>query len=77
MVKNKEKLRNILIVVLIIIMSIIMLFYQSKKIGFHEDEMYTIASSINPYDGVMSAYGEKDNQTIMLEKYVLNDNIFI
>lgn len=28
--------------------------------GFHEDEIYSLCSSINSYDGVMSAYGENN-----------------
>lgn len=77
MLKNKEKLKEIFTIVLIIIMSGIIFFYQTKKIGFHEDEIYTITSSVNPYDGMMPAYGEKDNNTKLLEKYAFNDNIFV
>lgn len=77
MLKNKGKLKGILIIILIAINVGIMLFYQSKKRGFHEDEIYSVSSAVNPYDGLMSAYGEKDTNTKMLEKYVFNDNIFI
>ena len=37
------------------------LFYQTKKVGFHEDEGYTIASSVNPTNGLMVAYDESEN----------------
>ena len=77
MLKNKEKLKNIIIIILIAVMSGVMCFYQNKKIGFHEDEIYTITSSVNPYDGVMSPYGEKDNNTIMIERHIASDNIFV
>ena len=56
MFKNKENLKNIFIIILIIIMCGIIFFYQTKKVGFHEDEVYSIASSVNPYDGLMSPY---------------------
>ena len=77
MLKSKEKLKEIIVIILIIIMSGVMFFYQTKKMGFHEDEIYTITSSINPYDGMMPAYGDKDNNTKLLEKYAFNDNILI
>lgn len=77
MLKSEGKLKDILIIILIIVMVGIMFFYQSKKRGFHEDEMYSLASAVNPYDGLMSAYGEKDTNTKMLEKYVFNKNIFV
>lgn len=77
MFKDKEKLRNIFVIILIIIMCGIIFFYQSKKIGFHEDEVYSIASSVNPYDGLMSPYGDKDTNTIICEKYIFNKNPFI
>lgn len=46
--------------ILIVIMCGIIFSYQSKKMGFHEDEIYSLCSSINSYDGVMSAYGENN-----------------
>ena len=54
--KNKEKLKNIAVIVLVILMCGIIFFYQTKKVGFHEDEGYTIASSVNPTNGLMEAY---------------------
>ena len=57
MLKNNEKLEKILIaIILIAIMSLLIFSYQSKKIGLHEDEGYTICSSVNPKNGVMDAY---------------------
>lgn len=76
MLKNKEKLKEILIIILIVVMVGIMFFYQNKKRGFHEDEIYSLASAVNPYDGLMPAYGEKDTNTKMLEKYVFDKNVF-
>ena len=56
MLENKEKLEKILIVILIAIMSLIIFGYQTKKVGLHEDEGYTLCSSVNPKNGVMDAY---------------------
>lgn len=58
MLKNKEKIKKIFVVVLIVVMSGIIFFYQTKKIGFHEDEAYTLCSSVNPNDGLMAAYDD-------------------
>ena len=58
MLKNKENVKKIFIVILIAIMSGIIFFFQTKKIGFHEDEAYTLCSAVNPNDGLMAAYDD-------------------
>lgn len=73
---NQTKYRNIAIVAIIIIMAGVIFSYQTKKVGFHEDEIFTIATSVNPYDGLMSPYREKDVNTILCEKYVFDDSFF-
>ena len=50
----------------------IIFFYQTKKVGFHEDEMYTIASSVNPDNGLMTAYGEDNTPKWISKEYVKN-----
>lgn len=77
MQSNKELLKKLVFIILIIIVCAVMFIYQSKKQGFHEDEVYTITSSVNPYGGLISAYSDKDTQTQMCEKYIFNENIFI
>ncbi len=74
--KNEVKYKNIAIIAIIIIIVGIIFIYQTKKQGFHEDEVYTITSSVNPYNGLMSAYADKDTHTVMWEKYIFNDNFF-
>lgn len=61
--KNKKIYEAIVIIVISFICGII-LFYQTQKVGFHEDEAYSIASSVNPTNGLMVAY---DNGTINSE----------
>ena len=61
LLKNKQKIRDIIVIVIIAIMCGIIFFYQTKKVGFHEDEGYTIASSVNPTNGLMVAYDESGN----------------
>ena len=56
MLKNKENLKNILVILLITIMSGIIFYFQTQKSGLHEDEGYTLCSSVNPKNGVMDAY---------------------
>ena len=47
MAENKEKIKKFLLIIIIAIICGIIFFYQTKKVGFHEDEGYTIASSVN------------------------------
>ena len=61
LLENKEKLKNILVIFIVILMCGIIFFYETKKVGFHEDEGYTIASSVNPTNGLMVAYDESGN----------------
>ena len=58
MLKNKENIKKIFIIILIALMSGIIFFFQTKKIGFHEDEAYTLCSAVNPNDGLMAAYDD-------------------
>ena len=58
MLKNKDNIRKIFVVILIAVMSGIIFFYQTKKVGFHEDEAYTLCSAVNPNDGLMAAYDD-------------------
>lgn len=48
MLKNINNFKKIFLIIVIIIICGILFFYQTKKVGFHEDEIYSIASSINP-----------------------------
>ena len=71
MLKNKENLRKILIEILILVICGIALFYQTKKVGFHEDEGYTLCSSVNPDNGLMTAY-DNDSPVWRTKEYVKN-----
>lgn len=68
MLKNMEKIKKFISIIIIVIMCGIMFYFQTKKIGFHEDEMYTIASSVNPDNGLMVAYDENN-----IPKWITND----
>lgn len=63
--KLKELLnkQNIFILITIILMCIVMIFFQSQKVGFHEDEGFTISSSVNQDNGLMYAYDVHDLNT--------------
>lgn len=76
MLKNEKTRREIMIIALIALMCGVIFFYQTQKTGFHEDEIYTAASAVNPYDGLFTTYGEKDTATKVFEKYIYDDNIF-
>lgn len=68
--KNEKILKNIFITVLIIVISGIIGFYQTKKVGLHEDEGYTMASSVNPTNGLMVATDYKGNPQWLSKNYV-------
>ncbi len=51
-----------IIVLLILLICSVIFYYQTQKIGFHEDEVYSIASAVNPDNGLMTAY---KNNTFM------------
>ena len=73
MIKNKENIKKIFIIILITIMSGIIFFFQTKKIGFHEDEAYTLCSAVNPNDGLMAAYDDWNSSPVWRTKeYVKN-----
>ena len=59
---------NIITIILIFIMCGIVLFYQSKKVGFHEDEVYTLCSSVNPDNGLMAAYDDWEKPPVWRTK---------
>ncbi len=70
MLKNKELLKNILIIILISIISGILLFFQTKKVGLHEDEGYTLSSSVSNINGLMSQYVQSDHPIWLSRSYV-------
>lgn len=72
MLKNKENLKKIFVIILIAIMSGIIFFYQTKKVGFHEDEGYTLCSAVNPNNGLMTAYDDGDDPVWRTKEYVKN-----
>lgn len=73
MLKNKEFIKKFPIITIIILMSGIIFFYQTKKIGFHEDECYTLCSSVNPNDGLMAAYDDWNSSPVWrTQEYVKN-----
>lgn len=72
MVENKEKIKKFLLIIIIAIICGIIFFYQTKKIGFHEDEGYTIASSVNPDNGLMSQYLGQNTPQWLSKEYVTN-----
>lgn len=59
-IKNAINKRNIIIIILIVLMCGVIFFYQTQKTGFHEDEGYSIASSVSPCGGLMTAYENND-----------------
>lgn len=44
----------------IVLLAITMIYFNERKVGYHEDEVYTFSSSVNDQNGLMSAY--EDNR---------------
>lgn len=73
MLKNAKNIKKVIIIILISIMCGIIFFYQTKKTGFHEDESYTLCSSVNPSNGLMAAYDDWGSSPVWRTKeYVKN-----
>lgn len=60
---EKINIQNIIIIFIVIAICGIIFIYQTQKVGFHEDEVYSIASSVNPKNGLMIAYDYIDSST--------------
>lgn len=73
MLKNKEYIKKIFVVVLIAVMSGIIFFYQTKKVGFHEDESYSLCSAVNPTNGLMAAYDNWESSPVWRTKEYVKD----
>ena len=59
-IKNIDK-KEILIIIMIIAICGVIFFFETQKKGFHEDEVHSNASAVNPYNGLMVAY---ENNTV-------------
>lgn len=73
MLKNKEYIKKIFVVILIAVMSGIIFFYQTKKVGFHEDESYSLCSAVNPTNGLMAAYDNWESSPVWRTKEYVKD----
>ena len=71
--KNKT---NIILSVVIVVLTITMLFYETQKEGFNEDEMFSYGSSNYKYDNLYQPYGPADGMNTVIFKYVLDGNWF-
>lgn len=71
--KNKI---NIIFCVVIVVLTITMLFYETQKEGFNEDEMFSYGSSNYKYDNLYQPYGPADAMNTAIFKYVLDGNWF-
>ena len=53
-----------------------MMFFISKKEGFHEDEMFSYGSSNYAYDNVFRPYGTADELNTFIIKDIVKNNFF-
>ena len=52
----KKNIDKILAVIIVIISCVVAFIFQTQKVGFHEDEVYTLSSSVSPINGLLSTY---------------------
>ena len=71
-IEKIEKIKKIILIIIIAIMCGYIFLFQTKKQGFHEDEIYTIASSVNPDNGLMVAYNENNIPKWITKEYAKN-----
>lgn len=69
--KNKI---NFILSIVIVILTITMLFYETQKEGFNEDEIFSYGSSNYKYDNLYQPYGVADVYNTVLFKYILQGN---
>lgn len=69
--KNKT---NIVLSIVIVILTITMLFYETQKEGFNEDEIFSYGSSNYKYDNLYQPYGVADVLNTVIYKYILQGN---
>ena len=76
-IKNffKNKI-NLILSIVIVILTITMLFYETQKEGFNEDEIFSYGSSNYKYDNLYQPYGVADVYNTVLFKYILQGNWF-
>ena len=48
--------KHAVILLLLAVIALVACFYQTQKVGFHEDEVYIIASAVNPANGLLTSY---------------------
>ena len=78
--RNKKiffrKKTNIILCVVIVILTITMLFYETQKEGFNEDEIFSYGSSNYKFDNLYQPYGIADVYNTVIFKYILQGNWF-
>ena len=72
--KNKT---NIILSVVIVVLTITMLFYETQKEGFNEDEMFTYGSSNCTYDNLFQPHGREDTFNKIARNYIIVDGNII
>ena len=65
---------NIILGIVIVFLTITMLFYETQKEGFNEDEIFSYGSSNYKYDNLYQPYGKADVINSVIFKYVLQGN---
>ena len=68
--------KNYKYIIAILMIAVVMIFFMTKKEGFHEDEMFSYGSSNYAYDNVYRPYGKEDETNIFVKEKIMKGNIF-
>lgn len=72
-IKKKNQLNLTVFILIVLVLCGLMVFYMSKKEGFHEDEMFTYGSSNCTYDNLFQPHGREDTTNKLVRNYVIVD----
>ena len=72
-IKKKNQLNLTVFILIVLVLCGLMVFYMSKKEGFHEDEMFTYGSSNCTYDNLFQPHGKEDTTNKIVRNYIIVD----
>ena len=72
-IKKKNQINLAIFILIVLVLCGLMIFYMSKKEGFHEDEMFTYGSSNCTYDNLFQPHGKEDTFNKIARNYIIVD----
>ena len=72
-IEKKNQINLAIFILIVLVLCGLMVFYMSKKEGFHEDEMFTYGSSNCTYDNLFQPHGKEDTTNKIVRNYIIVD----